>query len=315
MESLAIKNNTSSIAPKWSRSKTRKHWHYFFMALPLMVIVLMLTYIPLFGWILSLMEYHAGTPILKNKYVGLKYFWLIFNDRSMLRVMKNTLIFAFAGFLLAPLPMIFAILLNEIGLKRFKKFSQTITTLPHFISWIVVFSFAYSIFARDGLLNDVLVRFGLIKDLTNILGDQNAVYWFQIALQRWKELGWSAIIFIAALTGIDQELYEAAFVDGAGRVQLAWHITIPGLMPTFIVLLLLQIANFVNVGFEQYFVFKNALVYDNIETIDLFAYRLGLQQFDYSYATAVGILKSVISLTLLFSVNALAKRVRGRSII
>jgi ABC-type polysaccharide transport system permease subunit len=209
--------------------------------------------------------------------------------------------------------MIFAILLNEIPSRRFRKGFQILSTLPHFISWIIVYSLAFALFSSDGVINRFFAIIGLSDQnwLTNI----DVVYPFQTIILQWKNLGWSAIIYIAALTGIDQELYEAAKVDGANRLHCVWYITVPGLMPTFIVLALLAIANFVNSGLDQYFVFNNAFVMDKIEVIELYTYRLGMQIFDYSYATAVGIFKSVISIALLFSTNYLAKRFRGESII
>ena len=297
------------------RAQFREDRKLLLLLLPFLVILIMFKYVPLFGWILSLYEYHAGTPIFKNEFVGLKYFRLIFKDYSMAQVIKNTLVFSVTDFVLQILPMLFAILLNEVRSRRFKKFTQTITTLPHFISWIIVYSLCFSLFSTDGLLNKALLDLNIITKPLQLLSNAKAVYPFHIILLRWKELGWKAIIYIAALSGIDDGLYEAARIDGAGRFALVWHITIPSLMPTFLVLLILSVSNFVNVGFDQFFVFNNALVARNIEVLDLYTYRVGLQQFDYSYATAVGIFKSAISIALLFTANALSRRARGESII
>jgi len=286
------------------------------MVLPLMVLVVMFTYLPLFGWIYSFYKYRPGVPLFDSQFVGLKYFSMLFTDSvDMLRVMKNTVIFALLGYLCAPVPMIFAILLNEIRNQKFKKFVQVTTTLPHFIGWIIVFSLSFSIFSSDGLLNDVLMALKLISKPTNVLADSKAVYVFQTLLGLWKGLGWGSIIYLAAISGIDQEIYDAAKVDGAGRFRSALHVTVPGLMPTFIVLLLLSIGSFVGVGFEQYFIFKNALTANNIEVIDVYVYRIGLINNDYSYGVAIGMMKSMVSLVLLFTTNAISKRVRGTSII
>ena len=293
--------------------KPKLNWNLFFLALPFMFLLVLFRYIPLFGWSLSLYEYRAGTPIFQNQFVGFKYFRLLFTSRDFFRVLKNTATFSLLNYILLPLPMIFAILLNEIPSRRFRRVSQTLTTLPYFISWIIVYSLAFAIFSTDGLLNVLLRQLGFSQQ--SLLTNLNAVYIFQTAILQWKGLGWSAIIYIAAITGIDQELYEAATVDGAGRFRCVWHITIPGLMPTFIVLALLAIANFVNSGLDQYFVFNNAFVYDNIEVLELYTYRVGMQLFDYSYATATGIFKSVISIILLFTTNYIAKKIRGASII
>ena len=163
------------------------------------------------------------------------------------------------------------------------------------------------------MLNEVLKMVGLKPQ--KLLQDKNAVYWFQTCISQWKTLGWSSIIYIAAITGIDQQMYEAAAVDGAGKLRCAIHITIPGLLPTFIVVSLLAVANFMNSGLDQYFMFQNPVVMKKIEVLDLYTYRVGLQNQDYSYATAVGMLKSLISLTMLFITNTIAKRVRGESIV
>jgi ABC-type polysaccharide transport system permease subunit len=278
-----------------------------------MLMVLLFNYIPLFGWVLSFVEYRVGNPIFRNEWVGLKYFRLLFTSRDFFRVMRNTAVFSLLNYILLPLPMIFAILLNEIPSRHFRKIAQTLSTLPHFVSWIIVYSLFFTLFSNDGLINGALRVLKLPPQ--DLLLNPNTTYVFQTVILQWKTLGWGAIIYIAALTGIDQELYEAATVDGAGRLRCTWHITVPGLVPTFIVLALLAIANFVNSGIDQYFVFKNAFVYDNIEVLDLYTYRIGLELFDYSYATAVGIFKSFISIVLLFLTNYIAKRVRGVSII
>jgi ABC-type polysaccharide transport system permease subunit len=328
MEKWALNRSFGNFSPKptgfWGEIQIRgvlvvinqkkgRAWNLFFLALPFMFIVLFFNYIPLLGWSLSFVEYRVGNPLFKNEWVGLKYFRLLFTSRDFFRVMKNTAIFSLLNYALLPLPMIFAILLNEIPSKHFRKTAQTLSTLPHFISWIIVYSLAFALFSNDGLINTALVALKLPRQ--NLLLNAGAVYIFQTMTLQWKTLGWEAIIYIAALAGIDQELYEAATVDGAGRLRCAWHITVPGLMPTFIVLALLAIANFANSGIDQYFVFKNAFVYDNIEVMDLYTYRIGLELFDYSYATAVGIFKSFISIVLLFLTNYIAKKTRGVSII
>ncbi|MGI6337015.1 MAG: sugar ABC transporter permease [Clostridiales bacterium] len=301
-------------ASKLPGKKKRKNWELFIIALPLMILVLMFSYVPLCGWIISLFEYKPGRALFDCRYVGLKYFQMFLTDRDVYRVLKNTVIFSGIGYLLSPLPMLFALGLNEIGNARFKKVAQTTTTLPYFISMIIVYSLAFAMFSSDGVLNTVLKSLGGAGN-TNLLMNKKIVYLFQTCITQWKNLGWNAIIYIAAIAGIDQEQYEAAMIDGAGRFRCALHITLPGIMPTFLVLFLLSIAHFVSTGFEQYFVFKNPIVASKIEVLDLYIYNMGLKLFDYSYSTAVGIIKSAISVVLLFAANTLAKRVRGTAII
>jgi ABC-type polysaccharide transport system permease subunit len=293
--------------------KKKYNWTYFYLALPFMLIIILFRYIPLFGWVLSLYEFRPGTPLTETPFVGLKYFKMLAASRDFFRTFKNTMIFSVLGYVLLPLPMIFAILLNEVTGSKARKVFQTLTTLPHFISWVIVYSLAFALFSSEGVVNTVANKIGLPTQ--RLITNADAVYWFQTVILQWKTLGWSAIIYIAAIAGIDQELYEAATVDGAGRLRCAWHITLPSLIPTFIVLALLAIANFVNTGLDQYFVFRNPFVYDNIEVLELYTYRVGLELFDYSYATAVGIFKSVISVVLLFTTNWIAKKARGTSII
>jgi ABC-type polysaccharide transport system permease subunit len=284
----------------------------FILALPFVILTILFKYIPLVGWGLSFYEYYPGVPVFKNRFVGLDNFKYIFETQDIVRVFKNTVILSGLNFILMLCPLILAILINEIRDRRFQRIVQTVTTFPHFISWIVAYSLTFAILSNEGLLNTVLKPFGLSQ---NILGDPKAVYWFQSSMTQWKGMGWGAIIYIAAITGIDQELYEAAVVDGAGRFRCIWHVTIPSILPTFLVLALLNIASFINTGTDQHFVFQNSAIANNIETIDLYTYRLGILLSDYSYATAVGIFKSIISITLLFVVNNFAKRIRGENIV
>jgi ABC-type polysaccharide transport system permease subunit len=285
------------------------------MALPFLLPVILFSYMPLFGWSLAFYNYKPGIPIFQNEFVGFRYFIMFLTDRvDMLRVMKNTVVFALLGYLVSPLPMLFAIMLNELRSVRYKKLVQTFTTVPNFISWVIIFSLAFMIFSTEGVLNSFLTSIGL-QAVPTVLGNNDAVYWFQTAIGQWKGVGWGAIIYLAAIAGIDQELYEAAAIDGANRLKNIWHITVPLLMPTYLVLLLLSIGNFVNVGFEQFFVFNNPVVARNIEVLDLYVYRRVLMGQDYSFAIAIGIMKSVVGITLLFIGNAIAKRVRGTNLI
>ena len=308
-----MSDTSPGAAMKHAGRLRRKNWELFFAALPLMFLVLVFSYVPLGGWVISLFEYRPGKALLDCQFIGLKYFKMFLTDRDVLRVLTNTVIFSGIGFLLSPLPMVFAICLNEIGVSRFKKVFQTMTTLPNFISMIIVYSLAFAMFSSEGLFNSLFALRGAGFQV-DLLTNKDLVYVFQTFITNWKNLGWSAIIYIAAIAGIDQELYEAAQIDGAGRMRCTWHITVPGVMPTFIVLLLISTANFINTGFQQYFVFQNPVVYNRIEVLDLYIYKMGLKLGDYPYATAVGILKSMVSIALLTMANLLAKRLRGSSI-
>ena len=306
------RSKTVTVAPA---RKPKKQYKLLFMVLPFMVLVLLFNYVPIFGWIYSVFDYVPGVPILECDFMGLDYFKMIMKDANVIRALKNTFIFAGISIILTPLPMIFAILLNEIKSGPVRKFVQTFTTLPNFISWVIIYSLAFSILSSEGALNMLIYKLGGPQMATNILADADSVYVVQTAIAQWKGLGWASIIYIAAISGIDQEQYEAAMIDGAGRLRCAIHITFPSILPTFVVMMLLDISNILNTGYEQYFLFKNAITAPKIEVLDLYVYRMGLQLADYSYATAVGIVKSLISITMLFGANALAKKVRGTSIV
>ena len=292
----------------------RKKYNLLFMTLPFMIIVLLFNYVPIFGWIYSVFDYIPGVSVFDCDFVGLDFFRLIFKDANVVRTLKNTFIFAVIGIVLTPLPMFFAILLNEIKCGPVRRVVQTFTTLPNFISWVIIFSLAFSLFATDGVVTTLIARI-TGSEVNSILSSGESVYWCQTALGIWKSLGWSSIIYLAAIAGIDQEQYEAARVDGAGYVQCALHVTLPALMETYVVLFILQIGNFLNTGYEQYMLFKNALTANNIEVLDLYTYRIGLENMDYSYGVAISILKSIVSITLVVLANMVAKKIRGNTVI
>ena len=289
-------------------------------ASPFLLLILVFSYFPLYGWTYAFFNYRVGFSLFDSEFVGLKWFLSIIHNEyqvaEVMRVMKNTLAFSSLGLATSILPVAFAILLTEIRTTWYKKLVQTLTTLPNFISWVLVYAIAFMLFSYDnGLINRIMVELGLQETNVNYLASGEHI-WIKMTLWSiWKSLGWSAILYIAAITGIDQEQYDAAKVDGAGRMRLIWHITLPGVMPTFFVLLLLAIANFINNGLEQYFVFQNAMNKDSIEVLDLYVYNTGLVGYNFSFATAVSMLKSIISVFLLFIANQCSKWVRGESII
>jgi len=286
------------------------------MSLPFLALVIAFTYVPLFGWVYAFFDYRVGLSLSETKFVGLKYFFFIFSGGSeFLRVMRNTLVLSGLSILSTPFPVVFAIMLHEVKNLKFRRFVQTITTFPNFISYILVFSLFFSIFSYDGLLNHVIKLFGGTPSPIGLLGNNDKAWVVQWLISIWKTLGWNSIIYLAAIAGIDLELYDAATVDGAGKLAKIKHITIPGIYSTFMVLFLLQVSNLLNNGFDQYFVFFNALVADKIEILDYHIYKIGILANDYPQATALGMMKSVISVLLLFAANGVSKRIRGESIV
>ena len=296
-------------------TKPRKDYKLLYYALPFMIIVLLFNYVPIFGWIYAFFDYIPGVKLKDSEFVGLEYFKLIFTDANVWRSLTNTFIFAILGILFSPLPMLFAILLNEVKNGPVRKIVQTFTTLPNFISWVIIFSLAFTLFSSDGLITAMLLKIGIGTEGQNLLGNGDAVYIFQSLLGLWKGLGWSSIIYLAAIAGIDQEQYEAARVDGAGYFRCAIHITMPAMIGTFVVLFILNIGNFLNTGYEQYLLFKNSMTADNIEVLDLYAYRIGLENMDYSYGVAISIIKSVVSVILVTFANLVAKKARGSAVV
>ena len=306
------RSKTAAVA---SARKPKKQYKLLFMVLPFMVLVLLFNYVPIFGWIYSVFDYVPGVPILECDFMGLDYFKMIIKDANVIRALKNTFIFAGISIILTPLPMIFAILLNEIKSGPVRKFVQTFTTLPNFISWVIIFSLAFSLFSTDGLMTSVITKITGAEQAQSVLSSKGSVYWFQTFLAQWKTLGWNSIIYLAAIAGIDQQQYEAAKVDGAGYFRCAWHVTVPAMMETYVVLFILNVGNFLNTGYEQYMLFKNAVTAPAIEVLDLYVYRIGLENMDYSYGVAISIVKSIVSVALVVIANMVAKKIRGNTVI
>lgn len=294
----------------------------FLMFLPFAILAFLFCYLPLYGWRYAFFDYKSGGTLSSENFVGFKWFAYLFENEAtrsdVLNVMKNTLGISGLNIITQWLPMIFAVFLCEVGNMKFRRFVQAFTTIPNFISWVLVYAVALSIFATDGFINTFAREVGLLaqdaKANNYLMGDKHI--WIKMwGWGTWKGVGWSAIIYIAGISGIDQSLYEAATVDGAGRFQKIWNITIPGLLPTFFVLLLMAIAGILSNGLDQYLVFENAQNREYIRVLDLYVYRLGIDNGSIPLSTVVGMLKSVISVILLFGANALSKALRGESII
>lgn len=286
------------------------------MALPFVIFVFLFNYVPLLGWGLAFFDYRPGLSLRKMKFVGFKYFALLgYYKEDIINALINTLGLSFLSMIACILPLVFAILLTELRHNSLRKGIQTLVTLPHFVSWIIVSSLCFSLFSTNGMVNQLLSGLGYTGKPVNLLGNADTAWSFMTSLDIWKEVGWNSIVYLAAIAGIDEELHDAARVDGASRFQRIRHITVPGLMPTFLVLLLLKVGNLLSVGFEKYIVFNNSLMASRLEVIDVYTYRIGIGTQDYSFAIAVSILKSIVSIILLFSVNSVAKHTRGESIL
>lgn len=290
----------------------------FLMMLPMIVLAFVFCYLPLFGWRYAFFDYKSGETLSMDKFVGLKWFTQLFQNaatkRDVVRVLKNTLAMSGLGIATSWIPMVFAIFLSEIKNTGFRRVVQTFTTIPNFISWVLVYAIALAIFSTDGFINTFLASIGHPTTTNYLLSD--AHMWLKmLAWGLWKGVGWSAIIYIASISGIDQQLYEAATVDGAGRFAKMWYITIPELIPTYMVLLLMSIANILSNGMEQYYVFSNSINKSSMEVLDLYVYNLGITNGLIPISTVIGMVKSVVSVILLFVANGVSKLVRGESIV
>lgn len=315
---MDVKTAAARSSPvKRLNGKKWESYKLFLLVLPCIVFIFIFKYLPLWGWSFAFFQYKPGMSLLNCDFVGLQNFKSLFGNKVMrdnlFRVLRNTFAIQGLNFLLMPVPMLFAIFLSEIKSQKFQKTVQTLTTLPHFISWVIMFSLASSLFGSTGLVNSMLRDMGTEATI-NFLTTDRHVWITQALLNLWKSMGWSSIIYFAAITGLDQEVYEAAMVDGASRWDKIRHITIPLLIPTFFVLLIMNIGNFLNSGIDQYLAFSNALNKDYIEVLDLYVYNLGIGSGQISFSVAVGIMKSVVAIVLFTVANFASKKVRGTSI-
>ena len=291
----------------------------FLYMLPFLLLCFAFSYFPLHGWIYSFYDYKPPLKLSQCNFMGLRWFKMIFGNPAQVRqlfiVMRNTFAMSFLNIATSVLPLFFAVFLNEIKCKWFRKMVQTLTTIPNFISWVLVYAVAFCLFSNTGMVNTVFQNLGVILKPIKFLDSDSHTYIAMLLWSTWKGLGWGAIMYLASIAGIDQEMYEAARVDGAGRFQLMRYITLPELMPTYFVMLMLSVANFLNNGMDQYFVFQNAFNKAHIQVLDLYVYNIGMTGSSLSLATAISMLKSLISVTLLMAVNGISKKIRGVSLL
>lgn len=303
---------------KEDKCEIRTPMKLFLMFIPIIAFVFVFSYLPLWGWRYAFFDYKAGETLTMDKFVGFKWFTYLFQNAAtradIARVLKNTLIMSGLGIATSWVPMAFAIFLTEIKCGWFRRFVQTFTTIPNFISWVLVYAIALAIFSTEGFVNSFLTNVTGDPYTTNYLLSDSGTWLKMLAWGMWKGTGWSAIIYISGISGIDQQLYEAATVDGAGRFQKMWHITVPGLIPTFCVLLLMSVANILSNGMDQYLVFENARNAADMEVLDLYVYKIGIGKGLVPLSTVVGMVKTLVSVTLLFLANGVSKLIRGESI-
>lgn len=300
-------------------SKKKRGYIEFLYVLPFVLLVAVFAYYPLYGWVYAFFDYKPPFPLSWDKFCGLKWFQFMVGNpvrvKKLWEVLRNTFAISGLNLFFSWFPMIFAVFLNEIKCVPFKKFVQTVTTLPNFISWVLVYSIAFCVFSSTGAVNTVLMNLGWISQPQMYLQSSEHIWFKMWVWNTWKNAGWAAIMYIAAISGIDEELKEAARVDGATRMQIIWHITIPSILPTYFVLVFLNLANFLSNGMEQFFVFQNSFNTNYIEVLDLYVYNLAMGSGGYPLSVAISMLKSVVSIVLLCVTNTISKAVRGEGFI
>jgi putative aldouronate transport system permease protein len=281
-----------------------------FMSLPLVLYVLLFSYVPIWGWTMAFQNYRPSRTFFAQQWAGLSWFKFLFSDPGFLRVLRNTLAMSLINMSLGYITaIVFALFLNELKNIAFKRVVQTVSYLPHFLSWIIVTGLVASMLSvENGAVNDLLMALGIIKEPILFLSEPK-YFWGIVGMTFvWKEVGWNTIIYLAAMAGIDPTLYEASEIDGCNRYQKMWHITLPGIKATIVIMMIMSIGHILDAGFELQYLLQNGLIQDVAETIDIYVLKYGIQSFNYSLATAAGMFKNVVNIIMIFIANWIAKR-------
>ena len=300
-----------------ARSRLLRDLHknraFYIMLIPIVLYYLIFCYWPMYGATIAFKEFKPVLGILDSPWVGMEYFEEFLLAYDFWKLIRKTLLISFYSLIFAfPAPILFAILLNEVRSERFKRSIQTITYLPHFVSLVIICGLIIQFTGTNGFINKIYsVITGSELALINDAGAFRTIY---IASGIWQELGFSSILFLAAISTIDVQLYEAAIIDGCSKFRQIWHITIPGIMPTIIIMLILQIGGIMSVGWEKVFLLYSPLTYETADVISTYVYRKGIQDMNYSYSTAVGLFNSVINFILIVTANAISRRISETSL-
>lgn len=295
------------------KSDLRRNKRLYLLVLPVVLYYFIFCYLPMFGAIIAFKNYSPSLGIIKSPWVGFTHFRAFFSSYYFWRILKNTLVISLYSIIFCfPAPIILSLILNEVKCKPFLKVTQTLLYLPRFISVVVICSLIKTFTYNDGIVNDLIVFLGGVRE--PLL--QNPKYFRAIYIisEIWQTIGWDSIIYMAALSGVDQELYDAAYVDGAGKFKQMFCVTLPSIAPTIVVLLIIKIGSIMNLGYEKIILLYNESIYETSDVISSFIYRKGLQEFNWSYSTAVGLFNSVCSFVLLFSSNALSRKITENSL-
>ena len=289
------------------RKDLRKNKWKYIMILPVIIYIAVFCYKPMYGVIIAFKNFRPAVGIMDSPWVGLKHFITFFNDYNFWRILKNTFSISALSILFGfPAPILLALLINEI---RNTKFKQTISYMPYFISMVIICGLIKTFCQSDGIITDLVVALG--GERVNLLASKNWFYPIYIISNIWQNIGWDSIIYLAALAGIDQEQYEAARVDGSGRIRQIISVTLPGLMPTITILFILKMGNILNVGFEKILLLYSPTTYEVADVISTYVYRIGILDANFSYSTAIGLFNSVVNIIFLLLTNALSKKMNN----
>lgn len=290
-----------------------KHKYIYLMAIPVVAYFIIFHYIPMYGVSMAFQEFSPRKGFFQSDWVGFKWFIEFFESRYFLRTLRNTLAISFLDILIGfPIPIIFALLLNEISNRWFKRCVQTITYMPHFISTVVIASLLLNFFGSDGVITGIFTLFGMEKQ--NMIGNPSFFWGIYVGSGIWQDFGWGSIIYLAAISGVDPNLYEASILDGAGKWKQIIHITIPSILPTIIVLFILRMGSVLGVGAEKVLLIYSEATWETSDIISTYVYRKGLIDSNYSYSTAVGLFNSVVNLILLITFNKISSKVSDTSL-
>jgi putative aldouronate transport system permease protein len=305
-------NHTPMLKPKQRLGiRMMKQWDIQLMVIPALVLIFIFSYIPMYGVLIAFQDYKVGHNFFSNPWVGLKHFESFFHAPELYTVMRNTIVISLLKFAIGfPAPIVLALMLNEVRLMFFKRVVQTITYLPHFMSWVIIGGLVTTMLSVDiGSVNGVLVGLNLVEEPINFFSIPEYFWTILITTNVWKEIGFASIVYLAAIAGVDPHLYEAASMDGASRFKQIYLITLPTIMPVVIIFMILAIGSLLNAGFEDILILAaNPGLRSVSDVIDTYVYRIGISNFRFSYATAVGLFKAVVSVIMLTIANAIARK-------
>ncbi|WP_244935497.1 ABC transporter permease [Paenibacillus glycanilyticus] len=296
------------------KKRLRREWDIHLMIIPGVLLLFVFSYLPMYGVVTAFQDYNLFKGFADSPWAGTKHFRMFFHSPDFWTIMRNTVVVSLLKLIFSfPAPIALALLLNEVGKAAFKRIIQTVSYLPHFLSWVIVGGFVISMLSVDnGSINILLMKLHLIDEPVNWLSESNYFWGILIASNVWKDIGFASIVYLAAISGIDPHLYESASIDGANRFRQMFSITVPSIMPVIVIFMILAVGNVMNAGFEDILILTNngvnAIVRNVSDVIDTYVYRIGIQNQRFSYAAAVGLFKSAINVLLLIGANRLARR-------